>query len=76
MVNEVRRAKTVEEFIEKFGVSRCPTAAVAHTTGTISPEDVKALEDHAVEMRASIKTWFRRYTSMEAQSAAPVPSCG
>jgi hypothetical protein len=38
----------IAEFIRTKGVTRCPTACVLPTQGSIDPADQAALEEHAV----------------------------
>jgi HJR/Mrr/RecB family endonuclease len=45
--NEYRAA--VAEFIRSKGITRCPTACVVRTQGTVSNADREALQKRAVE---------------------------
>jgi hypothetical protein len=43
----------VAEFIRTRGITRCPTACVLPTQGSVDPADRAALEEHATEQERS-----------------------
>lgn len=57
------RAATVAEFIRTRGVTKCPTACVLPTQGSVPVADRKALEEHALR-RAELR---RARTAARAQ---------
>lgn len=51
----------VAAFIRKYGVTRCPTACVVPTQGTVSPADREELQRRAAEVE--IRRTRRRFAS-------------
>jgi hypothetical protein len=47
----------VAEFIRRKGVTRCPAAAVAYTTATISDADAAILAAHQAQPRRTWRAW-------------------
>jgi hypothetical protein len=51
--NFAAEREAIAAFVRLHGVTRCPTAFVAPTHGTISAADQKALERHAIDLESS-----------------------
>ena len=61
----------VAAFIYVNGVTRCPTACVLPTQGTVPAADRALLEDYAI---ARAQTRYRRLAGRERSLWAPQPS--
>jgi hypothetical protein len=62
---EVDYETAVAEFIRSKGTTRCPTACVLPTQGSVAAADREALEEHA-ERKAKAATRTQQFWSVEA----------
>jgi hypothetical protein len=59
MISDTEYARAVAQFLSKKDVTRCPTACVVPTRGSVSDADRAALRNHA-ETREAVRQARRR----------------
>jgi hypothetical protein len=74
-IGEANPEAAVAEFIRRHGVTRCPTACVLPTQGSVAAADQEALEEHAARRdrlrKAKSAARIHQILGLEAIPAAP-----
>jgi hypothetical protein len=65
-MSDTEYARAVAEFLEKRGVTRCPTACVVPTHASVTEADRAALRDHSAEREAARQTKLQIYRQIIA----------
>ena len=65
-MSETEYAKAVEEFLKKKSITRCPTACVVPTRGSVGEADRAALRDYESAREEARQAKLRNYQQMLA----------
>jgi hypothetical protein len=65
-MSDAEYARAVAEFMQKRGVTRCPTACVVPTHASVTEADRAALRDHNAEREAAREAKLRVYQHITA----------
>jgi len=65
-MSDIEYARAVAEFLEKRGITRCPTACVVPTHASLTEADRRALRDHSALLEATRQAKLRAYQQVIA----------
>ncbi len=64
MISDTEYARAVADFIDRNGVTRCPTVCLAPTRADVSEDDRAALRDHQATREAVRRSRLRERLRM------------